>query len=278
VLHRPRQLGEALDLLRQHGDEAALYMGGTELLLVMKLGFAQPGHLVDAKGVAELGELQVLDDRLVVGAGVTHRRLERHRDIARVLPVLTAMERSIANVRVRNEGTLGGNLCFAEPHSDPATLFTALDAEVELAGPSGRRRLPLADFLLGAFSTALEPGEVLTTVHIPRPATDTLVGYERLVFKERPAAAVAVVRGSGGARVVVGALGPRPLRIAEAEALLLEDDIDGAAVAVTEAVAARDTESGADYRSHLAGVLLRRAWARAAVQEQSDLDATASTS
>ncbi|MBK5222453.1 MAG: FAD binding domain-containing protein [Acidimicrobiia bacterium] len=277
TLHRPRELGELLELLARYGDDAAVYMGGTELLLIMKLGFAEPGHLVDAKSIPELGELHVSADRLAIGAGVTHRRIERHHDVQRALPVLVDLERRIANVRVRNAGTLGGNLCFAEPHSDPATLLTALDAEVELAGPAGRRRLAVADFILGALSTALDPGEVLTHVHVPVPGPDTLVGYERIVFTERPAATVAVVRGPAGARVVVGALGPRPMRVPHAEMRLVEDDIDAAVEATSSAVADTDTEPGADYRAHLAGVLLRRAWSAATANALSVPGAAAPT-
>lgn len=260
TLHRPRELDELFGLMGRYGDDAAIYMGGTELLLLMKLGFAEPGHLLDAKGIGELHDLKVGDDLVAIGAGVTHRRLERSHDLRRVLPAFVDLERRIANVRVRNAGTLGGNLCFAEPHSDPATLLTALGAEVELASATGRRRLSMSDFILGALSTALEPGEILTNILVPVPGPETVVGYERIVFTERPAVTVAMVKGPQGSRVVVGAVGPRPLSIASAEARLADGDIDGAVAETAEAVAAADTEEGADYRAHLAGVLLRRAW------------------
>lgn len=266
TLHRPHELGEALDLLARHGEDAAVYMGGTELLLLMKLGFAAPGHLVDCKSVAELTTLDVGPDVIRVGAGVTHRRLERHADVERAIPAMAFMQRRVANVRVRNVGTLGGNLCFAEPHSDPLTLLTALDASVELASPAGRRRLQLADFCRGAFSTALEPGEIMTAVDIPVPPDGTVAGYQRLAFKERPTAAVAVVHGPRSSRVVVGALGPRPWRVPAAEDALTASDgaaVDAAVAATVDAVAAIDTAEGADYRAHLAGVLVRRACASA---------------
>lgn len=266
VLHRPQGLMEALELLDHHAEDAALYMGGTELLLLMKLGFAEPGHLVDGKAIGELRRLEVRPDRLVLGSGVTHRRLERHGDVARVLPVLSVLSRRVANVRVRNVGTLGGNLCFAEPHSDPLTLLLALDAVVELASTAGVRRLALSDFSLGAFLTALRPGEIMTAVEVGLPPSGTLVGYQRLAFKERPEAAVAVVLAPRASRVVVGALGPRPVRVPDAEVLLDSSDaadVDGAAEAVREAVSRRDTGDGSDYRAHVASVLLRRAVATA---------------
>jgi carbon-monoxide dehydrogenase medium subunit len=263
ALHRPARLEEAVDLLERYGEDAAFYMGGTELLLLMKLGFAEPGHLVDGKALPELSQLRVSRDRITIGAGVTHRRLERHGDIARVLPALASMERRVANVRVRNAGTLGGNLCFAEPHSDPLTLLVALDATVRLAQRRGTRSMPLSEFCQGAFSTALEPGEVMTEIEVPLPVPGSRVGYQRLAFKERPTAAVAVVLGGATSRVVVGALGPTPLRVPAAESALADGDIDTAVSAVSDAVAARDAEPGADYRAHLAGVLVRRAVAGA---------------
>jgi carbon-monoxide dehydrogenase medium subunit len=262
-LHRPERLDEALELLERHGEDAAFYMGGTELLLVMKLGFAQPGHLVDGKALPELTQLRVAAAGITIGAGVTHRRIERHGDVARVLPTLVSMERRVANVRVRNAGTLGGNLCFAEPHSDPMTLLVALDATVQLARRSGIRTLPLAEFARGAFATALEPGEVMTEIHIPLPSPGARVGYQRLAFTERPTAAAAVVLDGAATRVVVGALGPVPLRVPAAESALADGDVDAAVSAVGDAVTARDTERGSDYRAHLAGVLVRRAVAGA---------------
>jgi carbon-monoxide dehydrogenase medium subunit len=183
--------------------------------------------------------------------------------VARALPTLAAMERRVANVRVRNAGTIGGNLCFAEPHSDPVTLLVALGTTVRLAGPGGTRSMPLGDFCRGAFLTALEAGEIMTEIEVPLPGVGVRVGYQRLAFKERPTATVAVVLDGAGTRVVVGALGATPLRVRAAEEALADGDVELAAGAVSEAVDARDAEPGADYRAHLAGVLLRRAVAGA---------------
>src|SRR5581483_7426677 len=170
-LHRPWTLDEATALLDEHGDDAALYCGGTELLLLLKLGFASFGHLVDLKQLDELRGVRAENGTLVVGGAVTHRALERDPLVLERLPALATMERGVANVRVRNVGTLGGNLCFADPHSDPATFLLALDAEVECGrGGGSSRRIPLADFLVGPYQTSLGPGEVLTALRIPVPA------------------------------------------------------------------------------------------------------------
>ncbi len=123
ALHRPRSLEEVEDLLEQHGDDAVVYCGGTELLLVMKLGLAAYPNLVDLKGVPELRVLEERDGRLCVGAAVTHRELESSPFVHGLFPALAEMERRVANVRVRSVGTLGGNLCFSDPHSDPNLLL-----------------------------------------------------------------------------------------------------------------------------------------------------------
>src|SRR5205807_9843814 len=113
--------------------------GGTELLLLMKLGFSSYGHLVDIKGIEELGGIRAENGVLVIGSTVTHREIERSPLVLERLPALAAMERGVANLRVPNGGTLGGNLCFSDPHPDPATFLLALDAAVE--HDAGRRPL-----------------------------------------------------------------------------------------------------------------------------------------
>ena len=149
-LHQPRKADEALELLSRYGEEAQIYMGGTELLLLMKRGLARPGHLIDCKRLPELKGLDLQDDNeWVIGAATTHRQIELSADVANHLPELAALERTLANVRVRNAGTLGGNLCFAEPHSDPATLLMALEASVEIISPAGRRHMPLESRRVG---------------------------------------------------------------------------------------------------------------------------------
>lgn len=269
-LHRPTTVEAALGLLAEHGEAAMVYMGGTELLLLMKLGFAAPDHLVDCKRVPGLSEVTWDGDVLAIGAGVTHRELENHPLVARYLPALGALERSIANVRVRNAGTLGGNLCFAEPHSDPATLLIAVDAQVELASTRGFRRVPLADFIVGPVQTSIEPGQLMTRVLVPAPPPPDAAAFERIAFRERPVANVAVAREGGAYRVVVGAAGPRPMRASAAERLL---EAGGPAAAADAGVAAgaaaqalADLDGAADFKQHLVAKLLERAVARLAIR------------
>jgi carbon-monoxide dehydrogenase medium subunit len=268
-IHRPPTLEAASDLLERLGDEAVPYAGGTELLLVMKLGLAEYGHLVDLKGIPELGRLGAENGRLEIGAGVTHRALERSPLVRARWPALAEMERGVANVRVRVAGTLGGNLSFADPHSDPATFLLAVGAEVELAGPAGRRRMPLQDYVLGPYETALGPAELLVAVRVPEPAPGTGVVHRKMAFNERPAVTVTVVARAEGEEVVdaaiaVGSVGLVPTRIPEAEAALVGGVGPSALAASSEAAAAaaepvEDRNGSPEYKRQLVRVLVGRA-------------------
>ena len=275
-LHRAGSVEEARDLLDRYGDDAAVYCGGTELLLLMKLGFAGFGHLVDIKPIAELKGVRADDGAIVIGSRVTHRELEQSALVAERLPALAAMERRVANLRVRNVGTLGGNLCFSDPHSDPASFLLALDAEVDCrGGRDGGRRLPLSEFVLGPYQTALRPGELLGAIRIPLPPTGTRVVHEKLSFHERPAATVTVaLRQEEGrlaeARVAVGSVGARPLRAREAERVLAGSEagpgpaLDQAAELAAEASEpVEDGNGSADYKANLVRVLVKRCCTRA---------------
>jgi carbon-monoxide dehydrogenase medium subunit len=264
---RPKTLAEALSLLSEHGSDGTFYMGGTELILVMKLGLAAPKVLIDGKGIPELRATAVRPDGIALGAGLTHTELCAHEGLKARLPSLCALERQVANVRVRNAGTLGGNLCFAEPHSDPATYLLALDAQVVLVSERGQRRVPLDDFLIGEFQTALLDGEIMTSVEVPLPTSgNPRVGWRRVAFSERPSLSVVVSLVDDACRVVVGCVGGRPVTVPAAGAVLAERGaagVDDAARAVEESVADLDRTSSSDYHAHLAGVFLRSALDRA---------------
>jgi aerobic carbon-monoxide dehydrogenase medium subunit len=273
-LHRPGSVAEASELLERLGDEAVLYCGGTELLLVAKLGFTEFTALVDVKGIPELGGLSA-NGELRIGGAVTHREVERSQVVLRDWPALAQMERHVGNLRVRNTGTIGGNLCFADPHSDPATFLLAVGGEVTLqrgAGPE--RRLRIDEFVRGPYLTALGPGELLVAVHVPRVGDATRVVHRKISFRERPAITVAVrldVRDGGvsDARVAVGSVGARPMRPAQAEQLLEGAEagsLDLAAIgdAAAEAVdPVADLNGTPDYKRQLVRVLVARTLAEA---------------
>jgi len=272
-LHRPGSIEEATELLARYGEDAALYCGGTELLLLLKLGFASFGHLVDLKGIEELRGVRAENGGLVVGAAATHRQLERSQLVLECLPALAAMERRVANLRVREVGTLGGNLCFSDPHSDPATFLLAVDAVVECRrGGETARTLPIADFVVGPYQTALRAGEVLVSVRIPALAPGEAVAHAKFAVHERPAATVAIfARVDGGeiaqARVAVGSVGACPVRAGEAERVLAgasARELDPQLVAEVGERAAEasapveDANGSADYKAQLVRVLVER--------------------
>jgi carbon-monoxide dehydrogenase medium subunit len=250
-LHRPVTLDEALTLRADLGEGAALYAGGTELLLAMKLGMLSYDDLIDVKRLRELRGLERGDGVVRIGAGVTHRELEGLADV----PALAALERNVANVRVRAAGTLGGNLAFAEPHADPPALLTALGARVELAGAGGTRELAVDDFVLGAYETALAEDEIMTAIVVPTRARAV---YDKFQVLERPAVGVALALAPDGALVVViGAVDERPIRVPLGG--VDPDDAEAIAGAAMEAVDPVDDLSGsAEYKRHLTGVLVRR--------------------
>ncbi len=275
-LHHASSAEEVGELLGRYGDDAAVYCGGTELLLLLKLGYAVYGHLIDIKPIKELTGIRMENGTIVIGSTVTHRELEQSPLIAEQLPALARMERRVANIRVRNVGTLGGNLCFSDPHSDPATFLLALEAEVECRrGRDERRRLPLSEFVVGPYQTALEPGELLAAIRVPLRPAGTRIAHEKLSFHERPAATVTVaLRQEAGViadvRIAVGSVGARPVRTLEAERILAGSEalagpaLDRAAEAA--AVAAKpvdDSNGSADYKANLVQVLVKRCFAQA---------------
>jgi carbon-monoxide dehydrogenase medium subunit len=270
-LHRATSVDEARELLARHGEDAAVICGGTELLLLLKLRFAAYGHLVDIRGITELGGIRVEGGALVVGSTVTHREIESSPLVLERLPSLAAMERRVANIRVRSVGTLGGNLCFSDPHSDPATYLLALDAEAEIDG----RRLPFSEFIRGPYQTALAPGELLASVRIPVPAPGTAIAHRKFAFHERPTATVTCAirledRAVGAARIAIGAVGVKPVRATAAERVLTGRSaadasalVEAAELAAEAAGAVDDANGSAEYKRQLVRVLVQRCFAEA---------------
>jgi aerobic carbon-monoxide dehydrogenase medium subunit len=276
TLHRPETAEEACALLARLGEDAVPYAGGTELLLLMKLGLVRPPHLVDVKRIPELSGL-VDGGRITIGATVTHRALERSAVVRARCPLVASVARHVANVRVRNVGTVGGNLAFADPHSDLATLFLTLDARVELVAPGGRRELALDDFVRGPWETARRPDELLARVTLA-PWPSRAAAYVKFGVYERPTLGIAVALGLNGgdgregariqdARVAVGCVGPRPARMAAAEARLRGvalahvDDVVGAVgdAAAAGVDPADDLHGSADYKREMVAFFVRRA-------------------
>jgi aerobic carbon-monoxide dehydrogenase medium subunit len=274
TLHRPQSLKEALSLLSELGAEARILAGGSELILLLKMGLADVRHIVDIKRIPGLTHLDydASTKRLKIGPLVTHRTLEKSVVVRQHFPRIVEMEKQLANVRIRNVGTLAGNLSFAEPHADPGTLLVAHDAKVKLASGAGKRVLNLEDFFVDYYETALRSAELLAEITIPKAAENSSCAYLRFCPGERPMVGVALLaEWNNGvcakARLVLGCVGPKPLRDSEAEAWMAgksRDEIQTAAVDIG-ARAARvsqpleDIWGSVEYKRQIVKTLVTRA-------------------
>ena len=271
-LEEPDSVAEVSELLGRFGDNAKVYAGGTELLLAMKEGLVQYERLINVK---KLGLNQITSDNgtLKIGALCTHHQLENSSLLQQQLPALVKLEQNVANVRVRQAGTIGGNLCFAEPHADPGTLLMALGAKLVADKGASKREILAEDFFVDAFETSLAADEVLTEIHVPTPDANRKCAYLKFGYLERPSVGVAIAlslnRGSvSDVRIAVGCAGPAPKRVAEAEALLSGKGKEDAsrnlaqagAIAGKASQAISDLHGAQDYKEHIVGVLLKRAF------------------
>ena len=275
-LEEPETVGQTSDLLSQFGESAKIYAGGTELLLAMKEGLVQYERLINVKNIKGLNEVSERDGLISIGALCTHHELEMSDLLRQKLPSLHRLEQNVANVRVRQAGTLGGNLCFAEPHADPGTLLIALGATLVAEKASGTRSIPAEEFFVDAYETAIAPDEVLTQIQVPSRPGNFRSAYLKFGYLERPSVGVAVAfELNGGLRdvkVAVGCAGPAPRRVPEAEAALNGKSREEAerslaeagALAGRAAQAISDLHGSQEYKEHIVGVLLKRAFQSAA--------------
>ena len=265
----PETLPEALSMLKVHGEEACVFAGGSALLLGMRQRMLAPAAVVS------LGRLSGLRDiSFEAGTGLRIGAMARHADVARSdavrrhYPVLAQMAAGLANPQVRNQGTIGGNLCYADPSTDPPACLAALGAELEIAGPSGHRRVSAENFNVDFFVTALEPGEILTAIHLPPPPDGLTALYKRQLrtaAEHRPLANLALAlcpakAGTAAVRLFVGAATPVPQRMTRAEEFLTGRTITHDAAAAAADLVAEDLKPISDGRGDAD---LRRAVVRA---------------
>lgn len=270
-MDEPESVAEVSELLGRFGDSAKIYAGGTELLLAMKEGLVDYERLINVKKL-KCKDVTVENGALSMGALCTHRELETSRAINEKLPALAKLEHNVANVRVRQVGTIGGNLCFAEPHADPGTLLIALGAKMIAEKSNSQREMDAEKFFVDAFETALEPDEVLTKIVVPVPSPAGRSAYLKFGYLERPSVGVGLAFNLNGQvssmRIAVGCAGPAPRRVEEAEALLEGKSREEAernlaqagALAGRAAQAITDLHGSQDYKEHIVGVLLKRAF------------------
>jgi carbon-monoxide dehydrogenase medium subunit len=269
----PKTLKEALTLLAEYKDDCKVIAGGQSLLILMRQGLVAPKYLVDIKGLSELVYIKDDKDGLKLGALTTHRAIEKSPVIKKKFSVLAEMETRLASIQTRNWGTIGGNICHADPAGDPIPVLIVLNATLTVTGLKGERNLPVEDFSRDYFETVLEPGELLTEIQIPALPPHTGAAYTKFNIIESDLATtsvgVSVTLGAGDGvcqdiRIALGASAPTPMRAKKAEALLKGKKITDALlkeageVASTEAEPISDIYASADYRRELVKVLVAR--------------------
>ncbi|RYF82730.1 MAG: xanthine dehydrogenase family protein subunit M [Comamonadaceae bacterium] len=269
----PASVEEASRMLADLGDEVRVIAGGTALMLAMRQRMLAPTHLISVAKIERLRGI-TFDAQLGLRIGA----LARHSDVARSplvqqhAPVLASMAARVANPQVRNQGTLGGNLCYADPSTDPPGCLMALDAHVVLGSMRGERVLRMEEFLVDYYVTALAPDEIVLEIRVPPLAAGTTGLYTRFLrtaAEHRPLASVALVARREGAvcrdaRIAIGASVPVPARMRRAEAFLEGRTVTPAVAAEVADIVAQDItpvsdlRGGADYRRDMVRAVARR--------------------
>ncbi|WP_213773254.1 xanthine dehydrogenase family protein subunit M [Bradyrhizobium sp. dw_78] len=274
--HRPATVADAVKLLASLGDDARPLAGGHSLVPMMKLRLATPEHLVDLHGVEGLKGIRRDGNRIVIGAMTTQHELLASDEIARSAPILHEAALLIADPQVRYRGTIGGNVANGDPGNDMPALMMTLGASYRLEGSSGARDVAASEFYQGAYFTALEPGELLTSISIPAPAAGHGYAYEKLKRKvgDYATAAAAVVLTMASGKVATCTIGltnlaETPLSAEDAARAVIGTGLDAAtlkkAAAAAEAIMspAADARGPVEYRKHVGGIMVTRALTRA---------------
>ncbi|MFC1932854.1 FAD binding domain-containing protein [Chloroflexota bacterium] len=270
----PKTLKEALTLLDRYHDECKVIAGGQSLLILMRQGLVAPEYLIDIKGISELNYIKSdAKEGLRIGALTPHRAIEKYPVMKNGFSVLAEMERRLASVQTRNWGTIGGNLCHADPAGDPAPVLIALNATLSMASLKGERIMAVEDFSLDYFETALEPGELLTEIQVPVSPSYTGTAYTKFNVIESDMATVGVavsitLNSSDGIcddiRIALGASAPTPRRAKQAEEALrgkkITDNLLAEAGEITSAEVEplSDIYASEEYRRELIKVLVKR--------------------
>ena len=264
-----------LDELDRAGDDVQLMAGGTSLVLLMNLGLTEPAHVVLLRRVAELQAIQsVPHGGLTLRPLATHRQLELSPEVQAYCPALAETFGHVATVRIRNQATVGGNLVHADPAQDPPPMLIALDAQVVLTSRSGERTLPLDEFFIDYLTTTLQPGELLTAIHLPPLARGTRATYLKFLPRTQDdyatvsVAATPRLDADGRCADVRLALGgaagvpvrPRPVEDALRGEILTDQRITDTAALVPDLVDPPDDARGsATYKRRMARVWTERA-------------------
>ncbi len=261
---KARSVGHAIELLAH--DDARLLAGGQSLIATLNMRLSHPALLVDLNGVEGLDGIASKNGDVEIGALVRYARAERSAELARDAPLIVLALPHIGHPAIRNRGTIGGSLAFADPAAELPACLVALGGAVEITGPQGRRTVGADDFFKGLFETALAPRDVLTAIRIPAATPETRVGFAEFARRHGDYAMVglaACARAEGGRlgalRLAYFGVGPTPVRARRAEQALAEGDLEAAAGALAQDLdPPSDVHASGAVKTHLAGVLLRR--------------------
>jgi carbon-monoxide dehydrogenase medium subunit len=270
--YAPRSLGDAVTFLKEHRDDVKILSGGQSLLPLMKMRLSKPAFIVDIGRIPGLDGITEENNHLVIGALVTHAQIENSPLLKDKCPLLAQTATTIADVQVRNRGTLGGSVAHADPAGDWPAAVLALDAEVKITGPNGERWLKCEDFFLGLLMSVLEPDEIVTAVKVPVTGQDK-TAYMKAAPRSSGFAVVGVAArlslDAGGtcSRAAIGITGvtDKAYRAERVEQMLTGKKLDtvvieqAAAEATRNVDAIEDINGSAEYRKHLTQVYVARA-------------------
>jgi carbon-monoxide dehydrogenase medium subunit len=283
VYLKAKTIKETLGLLEQHKDDYKIICGGQSLLILMRQGLVAPKNLIDIKSVKELSYIKFKPKQgLKIGATTTHREIKKSSLIKKHYPLLADMEENLASVQTRNWGSVGGNLAHGDPAGDPGPIFMALNASVKMANSERERTIPIEEFFVDYFETALEEGELLIEVQLPAIPPKTATVYEKfnIIKNDQGIASVAASITMGDdhgnckdVRIVLGAAAPTPIRAKKAEKLLRGQKLDNGLLekigkkAYEEADPVTDVHATEEFRRYLIKALtkrmVRKAWEQA---------------
>jgi carbon-monoxide dehydrogenase medium subunit len=263
---RARSVDHAIELLSRPDGEARLLAGGQSLMATLNMRLSAPKLLIDLNGIGELGGIAVKNGMVEIGALTRHVHAERSSEIAKHAPLIALAMPHIGHAAIRNRGTIGGSIAFADPAAELPACLVALGGEVEIAGPKGRRAVKADDFFMGLFETALDPGDVLTAIRVPAATPETRVGFAEFARRHGDYAMVGLAataqtdgKGLGDVRLAYFGVGNTPVRARKAETQLTEGNIDDAVKALASDLdPSGDVQATGATKQHLAGVLLRR--------------------
>ncbi len=260
---KARSVEQAVALLGENKD-ARLLAGGQSLIATLNMRLSAPTLLIDINGIDGLDGIAKKGDTIEIGALTRHASTERSDLIARHAPLIARAMPHIGHVAIRNRGTLGGSIAFADPAAELPACLLALNGEVEASGSKGKRTIKADDFFKGLFETALAPNEMLTAIRVPAAGKDTRVGFAELARRHGDYAIVGLAAGArangqglADVRLCFFGVGVTPMRAKKSEEALTDGDVE-AAIAALDLDPPDDVQATSALKKHLAGVLLRR--------------------